>query len=815
MKTAAWLAARVTALGIFFATWAYGVTTYSAFVFDMFVKPRLFEPLNAFADWQHAWFTAAYLLSSATLLPIIRGRGVASRRRQLARGLAVGYAALFGGVALWLLANPYLPRLTAGSEVLAIVPGALLPPIWLALIDHLAAPEVPRTRSRAATTGDCFMAAIATAAVLSLSPILGRLATGAPSLPGGMLPLAWAVSLNVATFAIGAMIFWCLSAVTATRRHRAAWEYAAGVAFLAIAIEELVRQIILPPIGFAAADRAMIAAPFAIAISLTVSGLALRRGARSPADGLAGILGVTSGNRFASALTVIVVAVAATAAIQNVTRIDWASIMQQCIAFIEGLLIFGTLLSLWRARDRPPAPPLALMVGLAAGAVLSLQTLARVSESRSGMPVQATVEQAAQSDTFAHLASAVFVPQAPIDVGFYTTMNQLDATSWMRSPETPPSLVKEPLTPAASLPNVFVVVVDSLRRDYLSVYNPAVTFTPAIDAWARDSDVFTNAFTPHGGTLLAAPALWAGRPVPRGWASRIRSFDLLETIITRLGFDFLLNDSPTEEFLRQDTKVIALDPFVPRVQTDLCQNLSALVSHLRDRRGGPPVFAYMQPMNLHILNTLVSNGERDYPGFYAPYAARLERIDQCFGSFISYLKTSGLYDNSIIMLSSDHGDMLGEDGRWGHQAFLLPQVVRVPLIVRLPPALAATRTTDLGRVAMITDIAPTLLSLLTTSGAADDSPPNGATLYAPRGGALRPRDRDSFLLIASYGPTYGVLSGNGRELYAIDLAKVREYEFQIDASGPHELSPSAGRLRMEQSELAARLDEFRRLYDRH
>ena len=137
------------------------------------------------------------------------------------------------------------------------------------------------------------------------------------------------------------------------------------------------------------------------------------------------------------------------------------------------------------------------------------------------------------------------------------------------------------MVPVASPPNVFFFVFDSLRRDYLSVYNPAVTFTPAIDAWARDSHVFENAFTPHGGTLLAAPALWAGRTVPRGWLKTIGSFDLLESVITRVGFDFLLNDSPTEIAAGRRPRITKLDPLVARVQTDLCQNLTAVEKHLR------------------------------------------------------------------------------------------------------------------------------------------------------------------------------------------------------------------------------------------
>src|SRR5262249_37767684 len=59
-------------------------------------------------------------------------------------------------------------------------------------------------------------------------------------------------------------------------------------------------------------------------------------------------------------------------------------------------------------------------------------------------------------------------------------------------------------------PHIFLLVVDSLRRDYVSVYNPAVTFTPNIARLASDSDVFDRAFTRYAGTYLSVQSLWAG-----------------------------------------------------------------------------------------------------------------------------------------------------------------------------------------------------------------------------------------------------------------------------------------------------------------
>ena len=64
--------------------------------------------------------------------------------------------------------------------------------------------------------------------------------------------------------------------------------------------------------------------------------------------------------------------------------------------------------------------------------------------------------------------------------------------------------------PSAEPPNIFIFLVDSLRRDYLSPYNGRVSFTASIDAFAKESLVFRRAFTQYGATGLSVPSVWIG-----------------------------------------------------------------------------------------------------------------------------------------------------------------------------------------------------------------------------------------------------------------------------------------------------------------
>jgi hypothetical protein len=59
-------------------------------------------------------------------------------------------------------------------------------------------------------------------------------------------------------------------------------------------------------------------------------------------------------------------------------------------------------------------------------------------------------------------------------------------------------------------PNTFLIVVDSLRPDYLGTYNSKVDFTPNLDQFARDSVVMRNSFTSYAGTSLSEPSIFAG-----------------------------------------------------------------------------------------------------------------------------------------------------------------------------------------------------------------------------------------------------------------------------------------------------------------
>lgn len=92
------------------------------------------------------------------------------------------------------------------------------------------------------------------------------------------------------------------------------------------------------------------------------------------------------------------------------------------------------------------------------------------------------------------------------------------------------------------------------------------------------------------------------------------------------------------------------------------------------------------------------------------YVAEVEAVDRAVGELIAELKERGLYDQSLIVLTSDHGEGLGEHGIVGHAVQLYDEALHVPLVMKLPySARPAHLARAAGTLVRHKDLAPTLL----------------------------------------------------------------------------------------------------------
>ena len=110
---------------------------------------------------------------------------------------------------------------------------------------------------------------------------------------------------------------------------------------------------------------------------------------------------------------------------------------------------------------------------------------------------------------------------------------------------------------------------------------------------------------------------------------------------------------------------------------------------------------------------------RKYWGLYEPRtledyrvanALQMEVVDRAVGRFLRALKQRGLYDESVIVFTSDHGEMNGRQALVDKGVYLYPETLRVPLAVKLPKS-AGQRTRQVESPVCHLDVAPTLLEM--------------------------------------------------------------------------------------------------------
>ncbi len=147
-------------------------------------------------------------------------------------------------------------------------------------------------------------------------------------------------------------------------------------------------------------------------------------------------------------------------------------------------------------------------------------------------------------------------------------------------------------------------------------------------------------------------------------------------------------------------KRIALD------KIDLRKNVSerAVVDHLIKRDNASQKQEQSRKKRRAVIENDTLLKKENIHGYYAHTTA----LDDCLGKLRDAIKQTGLADNTILVFSSDHGDMLGSH-RMALKQMPFEESIRVPLLVEYPPVVPKAKRSD-ALVAPI-DIMPTLLSL--------------------------------------------------------------------------------------------------------
>jgi len=336
-------------------------------------------------------------------------------------------------------------------------------------------------------------------------------------------------------------------------------------------------------------------------------------------------------------------------------------------------------------------------------------------------------------------------------------------------------------------PNIFIFVVDSMRADYIGPYNPAVDYTPHLDALARESIVFQHAYTHYAGTSISEPSIWAGAELLHAhFPEPFDEVNSLRTLAKADGYELIVSyDTVLQQLLTPSDKVTKLDTDKTMWNRyEACSTISELESHLDGRSNkSQPVFFYAQPMNVHQFarNDVPSPQSQHWPtrpGMNRRITYAVHWVDSCLGGFMDYLRQRGLYEDSIIVVTSDHGDATGEFGRYSHSTLIWPEIMRVPLILHLPVQMRSKYLYDDKRLSTLSDIAPTLYYLLGHRPIRQNSL-YGRPLLAETQLELDSYPRGDLLLASDVRAVYGILTADGRFLYTTYDAPPQSYLFDL------------------------------------
>ena len=100
-----------------------------------------------------------------------------------------------------------------------------------------------------------------------------------------------------------------------------------------------------------------------------------------------------------------------------------------------------------------------------------------------------------------------------------------------------------------------------------------------------------------------------------------------------------------------------------------------------------------------------------------PYDGEVAAADAVVGGLLDHLRQIGVYDRAIVIVTSDHGEGLGDHGEEQHSILLYREAIQVPLLLKLPGSLRAGERVK--EPAQLADILPTVAELVGVAGPED------------------------------------------------------------------------------------------------
>lgn len=273
---------------------------------------------------------------------------------------------------------------------------------------------------------------------------------------------------------------------------------------------------------------------------------------------------------------------------------------------------------------------------------------------------------------------------------------------------------------------IVLISVDTLRSDHLPAYGYGGVETPSIDRLCRDGILFERAYTHIPLTLPSHVSLLTGLLPPThgvrdnlGYTVDSTTALLLQQTLKESGYAtgagvsaYVLRRatgiSAGFDFFEDDIE-ISSDPSGPGVQAIQrpgAETLNVVRPWLRSV-SDQPFFLFFHIFEPHSPYDPPAEYAARYP---SAYDGEVAAADQVVGDLLDELRDLRVYEESLIVFLSDHGEGLGDHGEAEHGLFLYRSTLQVPLILKLPRGERAGETIEYP--VQLIDVNPTLVSAL-------------------------------------------------------------------------------------------------------
>ncbi len=421
---------------------------------------------------------------------------------------------------------------------------------------------------------------------------------------------------------------------------------------------------------------------------------------------------------------------------------SWA-VAAICLAV---LAIHAIMLFLLRAR---PMPRLRGFITVLVLCMLGERVAYGISHLKNYRPVLVAAQSIPfyQPTTFRHAAAKWGVMMVR------STRLEAGAKGRLNYPKAPLQVSAD-----APRPNLLFLVAESLRWDMLT---PEIM--PNLWRFAEQHGTrFTQHYSGGNGTRMGLFSLFYGLP-GNYWFSVLdeRKSPVLMTQLQQAGYRMGLYTSAKFSYPEFDKTLFVSVPQENMVSDDAGpgwqrdrRNVVRLLDFIGEQKADTPFMGFMFFESAHAryyfpdesvirqdylpeMNYATMDLETDMPGIFSRYVNASHHLDQQLGRVLDYMEKSGKLDNTIVVITGDHGEEFMENGRWGHNSEFHNEQIHVPLVLAFPghaPGVVERPTSHL-------DVVPTLLPMLGVTNPASDYSV-GRSLLAP--------ESDPYRLVASW-----------------------------------------------------------------